>query len=95
MWRNDFAIIVLSATHIIFKRGKMGARYLKSEVQIIKKMYATESQEVILALLPKRDWIPICRYARTYLGLHRTRKAIGEAIKIGHEKAIKKKKKGL
>ena len=69
----------------------MGARYLKSEVAIIKAMYATETEEDIMALLPNRDWVAICRYARTYLGLNRSRKAIGIAVTKGHIKAKREK----
>ena len=65
----------------------MAARYLKSEVAVIKAMYATETEEAIMAKLPGRCWIAVCRYARTYLGLNRSRKAIGIAVTKGHEKA--------
>lgn len=65
----------------------MGARYLKSEVSVLKAMYATETEEDIMALLPERDWTAVCRYARAYLGLHRSQKAIGEAVKVGYAKA--------
>lgn len=71
----------------------MGARYYKSEVAVIMSMYVTETEEDIMALLPGRNWTAVCRYARVYLNLHRSRKAIGTAVKRGHEKALKKEKK--
>ena len=69
----------------------MAARYHKSEVAIIKAMYATETEENIMDKLPGRAWIPVCRYARTYLNLRRSRKAIGIAVTKGHEKAKREK----
>ena len=65
----------------------MAARYLKSEVAVLKAMYATETEEDIMDKLPNRNWVAVCRYARTYLNLHRSRKAIGIAVTKGHIKA--------
>lgn len=69
----------------------MAARYLKSEVETLRNMYATETEETILAKLPGRGWIAVCRYARSYLKLNRSRKAIGIAVTKGHEKAKREK----
>jgi hypothetical protein len=69
----------------------MGNRYLKSEVAALKAMYASATKAEIMAELPGRNWIVVCRYARFRLGLYRSRKAKGLAITAGRLKGQRKR----
>ena len=69
----------------------MGARYLKSEILVLKAMYPSATREEILAKTPGRSWTVLCEYARHKLNLHRSRKAIGLAVVEGLAKAKQKR----
>lgn len=56
-------------------------------------MYPTATRSEILAELPGREWTAISKYARHKLGLHRTKKAKGEAVRSGRWKTLKKEEK--
>ena len=71
----------------------MGDRYKKSEVEILKEKYPSASEAEIMSILSGRNWTAICKYARSKLGLHRTRKAIGLAVSKGLAKGKRKREK--
>jgi hypothetical protein len=64
----------------------MGARYYKSEVSILQRLYPTATKSEILTAIPGRNWGALRAYARR-MNLHRSQKAISIAIKMGHIKA--------
>jgi len=65
----------------------MGNRYLKSEIKVLKEKYSSASEAEIMALMGDRSWTAVCKYARSALGLYRSRNAIGLAISEGRAKA--------
>ena len=71
----------------------MGSRYLKTEVESLKRMYPSASEAEILVEVPGRSWMAISKYSRTKLNLHRTKKAIYLAVLAGQAKAKLKEEK--
>lgn len=62
----------------------MGARYLKTEDEVIVRYYPTASKEEILELIPNRTWAQIGVHARKK-GIHRTSKTWGNSIREGRK----------
>jgi hypothetical protein len=62
----------------------MGARYLKTEDEVIAMKYPTASRAEIMELIPNRTWAQIGVKARK-MGIHRTTKAWGESIQEGRK----------
>jgi hypothetical protein len=62
----------------------MGARYLKTEDEIIARDYPTASKENILELIPNRTWAEIGVHARKK-GIHRSSEAWGNSVREGRK----------
>lgn len=62
----------------------MGARYLKTEEEVIVKCYPTASRDEIIKLIPDRTWGQIGVKARK-MGIHRTSKAWGNSTREGRK----------
>ena len=62
----------------------MGARYLKTEDEVIRSHYPTALRDEILKLIPNRTWAEIGVHARKK-GIHRTSKAWGASVREGRK----------
>ena len=62
----------------------MGARYLKTEDEVILRYYPTASRVEIMKRIPNRTWEEIGVHARKK-GIHRTSKAWGNSVREGRK----------
>ena len=62
----------------------MGARYLKTEDDAIRRYYPTASHAEILEFIPNRTWAQIGGHARKK-GIHRTPKAWSNSVREGRK----------
>ena len=62
----------------------MGARYLKTEDEVIERDYPIASRAEILERIPNRTWAQIGVKARN-MGIHRTSKAWGNSVREGRK----------
>lgn len=62
----------------------MGARYLKTEDDVIRRHYPTATRPDILERIPNRTWNQIGDHARK-MGIYRTSQAWGHSVREGRK----------